>query len=92
MERCPCDCKNLPEFTADDAAKALKYLTPPDEAGLVAVLSITEIPYDRLTEGMNEEREHCDVTGGDAILTAKIALAHIREDSGYYKKLKAAGL
>lgn len=46
----------------------------------------------RILEGMNEEREHCDITHGDAVLTAKIALVHLKEDPQYYEKLKKAGL
>jgi hypothetical protein len=46
----------------------------------------------QLLEGINVELEHCDVTGGDLVMTAKIALAHLREDPDYYKKLKDAGL
>ncbi|MDD8013265.1 MAG: hypothetical protein PHX05_07300 [Acidobacteriota bacterium] len=48
--------------------------------------------YETLAEGMNVELEHCDVTHGDTLMTAKIALAHLREDPEYYQKLKKAGL
>jgi len=39
-------------------------------------------------QGMKEEMEHRDVTGGDLVLTAKIVLAHLREDASYYSKLE----
>lgn len=39
--------------------------------------------------GMKHELEHADVTGGDLVLTAKIALAHLREDRKYYSKLES---
>lgn len=39
------------------------------------------------TVGMNIELEHKDVTGGDLILTGKIALAHLKENPNYYKLL-----
>ena len=39
-------------------------------------------------EGMNIELEHQDVTGGNLILTAKIAAAHLREVPNYYTLLK----
>lgn len=38
--------------------------------------------------GMKNEMEHRDVTGGDMVLTAKIVLAHLREDRYYYSKLE----
>lgn len=41
-----------------------------------------------LTEGMNVEREHADVTGGGALITAKIAAAHLCERTDYYKRIK----
>jgi hypothetical protein len=51
-------------------------------------LKVTDIPFDLLREGMAVEREHADVTKRDALLTAKIALAHLRERRDYYKRLK----
>ena len=38
--------------------------------------------------GLKVEREHKDVTKGDPIKTAKIALAHLKEVPDYYTKLK----
>jgi len=38
--------------------------------------------------GMNVEFEHKDVTKGDLKMTAKIALAHLRELPDYYTRLK----
>lgn len=40
-----------------------------------------------LARGMEVELEHHDVTGGDKVMTAKIALAHLKEDPQYYEKL-----
>lgn len=51
-------------------------------------LGVRDIPFALLKEGMAVEREHGDVTSRDAILTAKIALAHLRERRDYYKRLK----
>ncbi|MCK9280413.1 MAG: hypothetical protein M0P71_07325 [Melioribacteraceae bacterium] len=39
------------------------------------------------TVGMNVELEHKDITGGDLIITGKIALAHLKENPDYYKLL-----
>lgn len=38
--------------------------------------------------GMNVEMEHKDVTNGNAVLTAKIAAAHLEENPKYYSLLK----
>ncbi len=81
-EACPCDCKSLPEFTEEDAEKALDYIYGPSHAHIGLLLA----------PGMNEEREHCDITHGDSVQTARIALAHLKEDPEYYAKLKKAGL
>lgn len=40
-----------------------------------------------LRQGMIEELEHRDVTDGDPIDTAKIAIAHLRERADYYQRL-----
>ena len=40
-----------------------------------------------LAKGMRVELEHKDVTKGDPIKTAKIALAHLRERPDYYTLL-----
>ena len=51
-----------------------------------------------LAEGMNVELEHgfadsqANVTNDDTAMTAKIALAHLRENPSYYKKLKSLDL
>ena len=36
---------------------------------------------------LNVELEHRNVTHGKALLTGKIAVAHLKEDPTYYKKL-----
>jgi len=51
-------------------------------------LGVRDIPFDLLKEGMAVEREHGDLTHRDAIATARIALAHLRERRDYYKLLK----
>jgi hypothetical protein len=73
-------------FDAKDAEKAL------DAAGI-------DISDERYTSadvaaGMNVELEHgkrfpdLDVTGNDPVITAKIALAHLREFPDYYARLE----
>lgn len=42
-----------------------------------------------LARGMDVEREHADITHGDAVLAARIALAHLREFPDYYVALDA---
>lgn len=51
-------------------------------------LAVRDIPFDLLKEGMEVEREHGDLTKRDAVQTARIALAHLRERRDYYKLLK----
>lgn len=43
---------------------------------------------EQLRMGMNVELEHIDITNGDPILTAKIALAHLKELPDYYTHLE----
>lgn len=51
-----------------------------------------EVDVNQFKIGMKEELEHADVTGGDPIKTAKIVLAHLKEDRNYYTKLMKVGL
>lgn len=46
-----------------------------------------DVSVDALIKGMTVELEHKDLTGGNPLKTAKIALAHIKEDPEYYTKL-----
>jgi hypothetical protein len=55
-------------------------------------LEVNLASYPTLLEGMQVELEHCDVSEGDPVLSARIALAHLRETPDYYEKLKKAGL
>jgi hypothetical protein len=72
-------------FTAEDAAKA--------RASAEIDLSNERYGIDDLRDGMNVELEHgtrfpdLDVTGDDPVVTAKIALAHLREFPDYYQRL-----
>ncbi|MDO8634897.1 MAG: DUF5661 family protein [Dehalococcoidia bacterium] len=100
QKRCPCECDKLPEFSvkeAEAAGVALGYINLDTD-----VLNNYEDPehlipnmgskLEKLRTGMQVEREHCDVTHGDPLLTARIALSHLREDEDYYWNLKKAGL
>jgi len=58
------------------------------EVGNKLRLNWNDVDINEFTLGLNEELEHKDVTGGDLKTTAKIALAHLKEDSRYYTKLK----
>jgi hypothetical protein len=72
-------------FTMDDARMAL------DRLGLD--LESEKITLEALTAGMNVELEHgsrfpdLNVSGDDPIVSAKIALAHLREFPDYYQRL-----
>ena len=66
-----------------------------DEKDLAFAAKALEIDprlFPQLLQGMNVELEHCDFTEGDAILSARIALAHLKEVNDYYTKLFKAGL
>ena len=72
-------------FTLETAAKALT------EIGIE--IASERFDLDDVARGMNVELEHgnrwpdLNVTGDDPILTAKIALAHLREFPDYYDRL-----
>ena len=73
-------------FTTDDAAAAV--------ASADIDISDKRCGLDDVRDGMNVELEHgtrypdLDVTGDDPIVTAKIALAHLREFPDYYQRLE----
>ena len=73
-------------FTSNDAARAL------DLAGID--ISNERYTIEDVATGMNVEVEHgtrfpdLDVTGDDPVITAKIALAHLREFPDYYERLE----
>lgn len=71
---------NCPRFTASQALNAARDL----HVDLVA-LGVTST---MLAEGMTVEREHADIGGCTALTAARIALAHLRERSDYYARLK----
>ena len=74
-------------FTIDDAEAALA------SAGIDITGERFEL--DDVRAGMDVELEHgtrfpdLDVTGDDPVVTAKIALAHLREFPDYYERLAA---
>ena len=47
-----------------------------------------KVNYDQFCQGMKVEQEHKDITKGDDKMTAKIALAHLREIPDYYTRLE----
>ena len=49
-----------------------------------------KVDLDEFCDGMFEEEEHKDITCGDPVETAKIVLAHLKEDRHYYTKLANA--
>lgn len=70
----------------------IKKFTDQDLKRVAEGLEIYPGDFPNLLEGMEVELEHCDFTEGDAMITARIALAHLRENPDYYRKLKEAGL
>jgi hypothetical protein len=77
--------KGVTMFTTEDAALALAR----------AEIDISKEPFglEDVWNGMNVELEHgtrfpdLDVTHDDPVVTAKIALAHLREFPDYYQRL-----
>jgi hypothetical protein len=67
----------------------VKNYTQKDLEQVAKTLGIDLASYSELLPGMRVELEHCDVTQGTALLSARIALAHLREDPQYYTKLAA---
>jgi len=47
-----------------------------------------KIPLSQFKAGIKIEMEHKDVTGGNLLKTAKIAMAHLNENRKYYSALK----
>ena len=72
-------------FTLDDARRL----------GVAIGIDWSTAPFDaeQLRQGLDVELEHgahdpqTDVTGDDPIMTAKIALAHLKELPDYYTRL-----
>lgn len=77
---------------ADKNSCPIKKFTDQDLKRVAEGLEIYPGDFPSLLEGMEVELEHCDFTEGDAMITARIALAHLRENPDYYRKLKEAGL
>lgn len=76
------------DFSLEEAKKIAQQLGPAIDREIRLKYS-----YEQFQTGLNVELEHgtvdpeTDVTGDDPILTAKIALAHLREISDYYPRL-----
>lgn len=74
-------------FTTEDAVNALTTI------GLD--ISSERFGVEQVRKGMDVELEHgkrfpdLDVTGNDPVITAKIALAHLREFPDYYERLES---
>jgi predicted ABC-type ATPase len=66
-------------FTAATAARIAQ------EIGID--LSKVDWTLQDLKQGMDVELEHSDVTGGNAIQTGKIVVAHLKERPDYYRRL-----
>ena len=49
-----------------------------------------KVDLKQFTMGMNDEMEHRNITGGNLSVTGKIILAHLKERSDYYTRLKRA--
>jgi len=74
-------------FTTADAESALTVIG--------VDISSERFGVEEVRKGMDVEMEHgtrfpdLDVTGDDPVITAKIALAHLREFPDYYERLES---
>ena len=87
------EVKPLPsKFTEEDVAAVKNALGLEFVALPELVKSTSRQPNQlcptQLLKGLTVELEHIDVTNGDLLLTAKIALAHLRELPDYYDRLE----
>jgi hypothetical protein len=79
--------KGVPLFTTADVANALTVIG--------VDISSERFGVEQVRVGMEVELEHgtrfpdLDVTGDDPVITAKIALAHLREFPDYYERLES---
>ena len=56
---------------------------------LAEVPEAADVNIDELKKGLEIEQEHADVTGGCPLMTAKIAISHLKEIPDYYTRLVA---
>lgn len=71
----------------------VKKFTQKDAEEAADGLGIMADDFPSLLVGMQHELlEHCDITDGDPLMTARIALAHLKERRDYYQKLKECEL
>jgi len=68
----------MPRFTMSEVKEIAKEMN----------VSFDDFTLSDLHEGMNLETEHDEVTGGNPIKIAEIALDHLKETPDYYKKLE----
>ena len=71
-----------------EAIKSIEPSVSPEEAKKIYDKMKYNFDPREFLLGMQAELEHSDVTGGDLVLTAKIAAAHLREVPNYYTLLK----
>lgn len=77
----------MPEVAVIGEAKMMRELDI--EATLKAVPELLDFDQNEVQMGIKVEyKEHLDVTGGDPWKVGRIALAHLKEISDYYSRLK----
>ena len=65
-----------------------KHITTATAIRVARKIGARGVDIEQFRQGLEEELEHKDVTGGDLVLTGKIARAHLRERPDYYTMLK----
>ena len=79
-------------MTGYELGKMLKSSFSDTEVATAAKKVKSPFENKKLKEGMEDELEHEDVTKGDAVMTAKLTLPHLKKDPNYYEKLERLGL
>lgn len=59
-----------------------------EELGKKLGVDFKKFTVSQFVKGLKFEREHKDLTKGDPIMTAKIAIAHLNEIPDYYSRLE----
>jgi len=82
--------KNFKRFQKELREEIENSITDQDVQFVVHALGIDpeKVCLKQLKMGLEVELEHADITNGDLVLTAKIALAHLKELPDYYTQLE----
>lgn len=78
----------MPQFEATTVKESFE-ITDDVLNQVTKELDVDGLDMDQLRRGIEVEQEHADITNDDPLMTAKIAIAHLREIPDYYTRLDA---